>query len=64
MRGLEKGYDVCLFSARGCAGGTTGDHFLLAPPYTITSADAEEIVVRAGRAVDSVFAELQIFPAA
>lgn len=59
MRGLEKGYDVCLFSAQGCADGKIGDHFLLAPPYTITSADAEEIVVRAGRTVDSVFAELR-----
>lgn len=58
MRGLEPGYDVCLFSAQGCADGATGDHFLLAPPFTITSADAEEIVERAGRAVDSVFAEM------
>ncbi|KAG4425142.1 hypothetical protein IFR04_001709 [Cadophora malorum] len=60
MRGLEPGYDVCLFSAQGCADGKRGDHFLLAPPYTITSADAEEIVFRAGKAVDSVFAELKI----
>ncbi|GKT89505.1 class III aminotransferase [Colletotrichum tofieldiae] len=30
MRGLEKGYDVCLFSSTGCADGWNGDHFLLA----------------------------------
>ena len=59
MRGLEPGYDVCLFSAQGCADGKRGDHFLLAPPYTITSTDAEEIVFRAGKAVDSVCAEMK-----
>jgi adenosylmethionine-8-amino-7-oxononanoate aminotransferase len=62
MRGLEKGYDVCLFSAQGCADGWTGDHFLLAPPYTIERADVEEIVLRVGRVVDSVFEDMQIGP--
>lgn len=58
MRGLEKGYDVCLFSSTGCADGWEGDHFLLAPPYTIGRDEAEEIVRRAVRVVDSVFEEL------
>jgi adenosylmethionine-8-amino-7-oxononanoate aminotransferase len=58
LRGLEKGYDLCLFSATGCADGWNGDHFLLAPPLNITREDAEEIVKRAGRVVDSVFEEL------
>jgi adenosylmethionine-8-amino-7-oxononanoate aminotransferase len=59
QRGLEKGYDVCMFSASGCAGGTEGDHFLLAPAYTIGEADVEEIVSRVGRVVDSVFWDLK-----
>ena len=59
LRGLEKGYDVCLFSATGCADGWNGDHFLLAPALNIERGDVEEIVRRAGRVVDSVFEELQ-----
>lgn len=64
MRGLEPGYNICLFSAQGCADGMAGDHFLLAPPYIITKADVEEIVLRVGRVVDSVFEDMQISPPA
>ncbi|KAK1546814.1 hypothetical protein CPAR01_00781 [Colletotrichum paranaense] len=59
LRGLEKGYDVCLFSSTGCADGWNGDHFLLAPPFTVTPTDVEEIVYRAKRVVDSVFDEMR-----
>ncbi|RYO97415.1 hypothetical protein DL766_003972 [Monosporascus sp. MC13-8B] len=59
MRGLEKGYDVCLFSSTGCADGWKGDHFLLAPPLTVTPEDVEDIVNRAARVVDSVFEEVR-----
>ena len=59
LRGLEKGYDVCLFSSTGCADGWNGDHFLLAPPFTVTPTDVEEIVLRAVRVVDSVFDEVR-----
>ncbi|RYP15742.1 hypothetical protein DL765_005517 [Monosporascus sp. GIB2] len=59
MRGLEKGYDVCLFSSTGCADGWKGDHFLLAPPLTVTPEDVENIVNRAARVVDSVFEEMR-----
>ncbi|TVY59262.1 putative aminotransferase [Lachnellula cervina] len=58
LRGLEKGYDVCLFSATGCADGWIGDHFLLAPALDVSRCEIDEIVYRAGRVVDSVFAEL------
>lgn len=60
LRGLQKGFDVCLFSSTGCADGWRGDHFLLAPPFTIGPEDVDEIVSRAGRVVDSVFEEVQI----
>lgn len=59
MRGLERGYDVCLFSSTGCADGWIGDHFLLAPPFTVGPDDVAEIVSRAVRVVDSVFAEVR-----
>ncbi|KAF5540849.1 alanine-glyoxylate aminotransferase AGT2 [Fusarium mexicanum] len=59
LRGLEKGYDVCLFSSTGCADGWNGDHFLLAPPFNVTPRDVEEIVYRASRVVDSVFEEVR-----
>lgn len=59
IRGLEKGYDICLFSATGSIDGRMGDHVLLAPPFIITRLDAEEIVRRVGRVVDSVFAEIE-----
>ncbi|TAQ89647.1 hypothetical protein B7494_g2008 [Chlorociboria aeruginascens] len=59
LRGLEKGYDICLFSATGCVDGVRGDHFILSPPLNIDISGVEEIVYRAGRVVDSVFSELQ-----
>ena len=58
-RGLEPGYDVCLFSSTGCADGWRGDHFLLAPPFVVTARDVEEIVRRARRVVESVFDEVR-----
>lgn len=60
LRGLEPGFDVCLFSSSGCADGYKGDHFLLAPPFIATQAELEEIVIRAGKVVDSVFAEIRM----
>lgn len=60
MRGLEKGYDLCLFSSTGCADGWNGDHFLLAPPFIVGPEDVEEIVYRAVRVVHSVFEEMQL----
>lgn len=58
-KGLERGYDISLFPATGSADGWTGDHFLLAPPYTVRKSDVEEIVDRVGRVVDAVFNDLE-----
>ena len=59
LRGLQIGYDVCIFSSTGCApDGWQGDHFLLAPPLIISPEDVEEIVSRVVRVVDSVFEEI------
>ncbi|KAF4434867.1 alanine-glyoxylate aminotransferase AGT2 [Fusarium acutatum] len=59
LRGLEKGYNICLFPSTGCNDGWNGDHFLLAPPFTVTPPDVEEIIYRASRVVYSVFEEVR-----
>ena len=59
-KGLQKGYDISLFAATGAADGWNGDHFLLAPPFTVTDRDVEEIVERVGKVVDSVFKDLEV----
>ena len=58
VKGLQKGYDISLFSASGSADGWHGDHFLLAPPYTVSAADVEEIVERVVKVVDAVFQDI------
>jgi adenosylmethionine-8-amino-7-oxononanoate aminotransferase len=57
-RGLEKGYDMCLFAATGALDGWNGDHFLLAPPYIVEKQDVDEIVDRLVKIIDGVFAEV------
>jgi adenosylmethionine-8-amino-7-oxononanoate aminotransferase len=59
QKGLTRGYDISLFPATGSADGWKGDHFLLAPPYTVGKSDVEEIVHRVGRVVDAVFKDLE-----
>ena len=58
-KGLERGYDISLFPATGAADGWTGDHVLLAPPYTVQRSDVEEIVNRLVKVIDSVFEDLK-----
>ena len=57
-KGLQKGYDISLFAATGAADGWNGDHFLLAPPFTVSERDVEEIVERVCKVIDSVFKDL------
>jgi adenosylmethionine-8-amino-7-oxononanoate aminotransferase len=57
-RGLEKGYDICLFAATGAVDGWSGDHFLLAPPYTVEKQDVDEIVSRVVKTIYSVFEDV------
>ncbi|KAH0542513.1 hypothetical protein FGG08_003109 [Glutinoglossum americanum] len=46
LRGLQRGYDVAVFPATGCADGWIGDQILLAPPFIVREADVDEIVDR------------------
>ena len=57
-KGLQAGYDISLFTASGSADGWHGDHFLLAPPYTVTADEVEEIVKRVVKVVDAVFDDI------
>jgi adenosylmethionine-8-amino-7-oxononanoate aminotransferase len=58
LKGLSRGYDICLFSAGGSVDGHRGDHFLLMPPFIIRQDEVDEIVERVGRVVDSVMMEV------
>ncbi|KAA8645095.1 hypothetical protein EYZ11_008145 [Aspergillus tanneri] len=58
-RGLEKGYDICIFTATGAADGWSGDQFLLAPPYIVQKQDVDEIVRRVVKVMDSVWKEIK-----
>ncbi|GFF59593.1 uncharacterized aminotransferase C1771.03c [Aspergillus udagawae] len=58
-RGLEPGYDICIFSATGAADGWNGDQFLLAPPYTVQKEDVDEIVKRVAKVMDSVWKDIE-----
>lgn len=45
---------LLLYPGSGTADGLVGDHMLVAPPYTVTETQADEIVERLGAAVDEV----------
>jgi adenosylmethionine-8-amino-7-oxononanoate aminotransferase len=58
-RGLEKDYEVCIFSATGAADGWKGDQFLIAPPFTVQKGDVDEIVRRVAKVMESVWNDIQ-----
>ncbi|HYH19363.1 MAG TPA: aspartate aminotransferase family protein [Azospirillum sp.] len=51
------GRGLLCYPMGGTVDGRRGDHVLLAPPFTVTSRDVDEIVGLLGEAVDSVLAE-------
>ncbi|KAK1141046.1 hypothetical protein N8T08_009619 [Aspergillus melleus] len=60
VKGMQEGYDICMFVATGAADGWNGDHFLLSPPYNVTTEDIDEIVRRVVKVIDSVFEDLAL----
>jgi len=58
LKGMEFG--LMCYPGSGTADGTKGDHVLLAPPFNINSAHAEEIVEKLARAFDSVFKQISL----
>ena len=47
---------LAVYPCTGTMDGVRGDHVIVAPPYTVTEAELQEIVGRLGEAVDAVFA--------
>jgi adenosylmethionine-8-amino-7-oxononanoate aminotransferase len=48
---------LLVYVGSGTVDGVRGDHALIAPPYTVTKSDVEEIADRLARAVDRVWPE-------
>ncbi|KAL3471471.1 pyridoxal phosphate-dependent transferase [Aspergillus californicus] len=59
LRGLEKDYNICIFTATGAADGWTGDQLLLAPPFTVQTQDVDEIIRRVVVVLDSVWKDIE-----
>ncbi|KAK7525811.1 pyridoxal phosphate-dependent transferase [Phyllosticta citriasiana] len=55
---LKPPHNIAIYPGSGTADGTHGDHVLLAPPYTVTATDVEEIARRTVNVVNAVFANL------
>ena len=51
---LERG--LAIYPCTGTMDGVRGDHVIVAPPYTVSDGELDEIVDRLGAAVDAVFA--------
>ena len=49
---MEEG--LLVYPGSGTVDGVEGDHLLIAPPYTVTETEVDEIVTRLGAAVDAV----------
>jgi adenosylmethionine-8-amino-7-oxononanoate aminotransferase len=54
--GMSEGI-VC-YPSGGCVDGRRGDHVVLAPPFTVTDREVEEIVERMGRTIDRALRSL------
>ena len=57
IKGLEPKYSIFLYSGTGTCDGISGDHLLLAPPYTVSRADIETIAERTRGVVTEYFEE-------
>ncbi|QIW96160.1 hypothetical protein AMS68_001678 [Peltaster fructicola] len=53
--GLQAPYNICLYPGGGTVDGVHGDHVLLAPAYTCSSRDIEDIVKRTGDVIETFF---------
>ena len=52
--GLANG--IALYPSAGTIDGVRGDHVIVAPPYTVTAAQVDEIVDRLGRTLEAALA--------
>ena len=49
---LEGSPPVMVYPGQGCAGGVSGDHLILSPPYTIGTQEVDVLVEAVQRAID------------
>ncbi|BDD57535.1 hypothetical protein MPDQ_007430 [Monascus purpureus] len=58
--GLKPEFSISLLAGTGAIEGMRGDHIILAPPYTVSKEEIDDIVDATARVVDDVFAKLNI----
>lgn len=54
---ISEPYNMTIYPGTGCAGGIKGDHIIIAPPFTITEKEVDEIVRRITAVIFTVFIE-------
>lgn len=54
--GLRKPYSIVVYPGSGTVDGWSGDHIILAPPFTVTAEEVEEIVQLVKSLVEDFFA--------
>jgi len=65
LRASRRFYDLCvgegllIYPGSGTREGQDGDHFIVAPPFTITPAEMDELVARLGRCLAKLEASLR-----
>lgn len=62
LKGLED-LGISLYPGTGTKNGVEGDHILLAPAYTSTKEEIEEIATKTKDAVVRVFSDQSVLPA-
>jgi len=60
MTGMEKEHSISIYPGSGTVDGVRGDHVLLSPAYTVTSAEIHEIVERTVQVIESFFSTLTV----
>lgn len=55
LKGLEQNYSISLMPGGGIVDGKDGDIILIAPPYTISSAEVEKVANTIAEVVSEVF---------
>ena len=59
IAGMEEKYSISIYPGSGSVDGTSGDHVLLCPAYTVAQADIELIVDRAATVIEDFFSDMK-----
>lgn len=58
--GLTEKYSIAVYPGSGTVDGTSGDHIIVSPAYTVGDEDVETIVSKVASLVEDYFASVQI----